>query len=208
MELLQNYPIAFLVTVVFPIVSGMALAIGGYDSLKARAESDGQLNRIEQNTETTLKQMPDINATLGTLARYEKTLSEAGQRDEVLSAVLTQYKGMKRAADLWVHRKPSADHEEKAQLAAEVLDVLSTNLTAVSTAENLPSKPLILNTGNNTFRVLFAVPMRIPPQLEFSELPSGSTANVTEKSKFGFTVMFSPSAIPVSHFGFSADARL
>jgi len=208
MELLQNYPVAFLVTVVLPVVSGIALAIGGYDSLKARSESDSQLSRIEKNTESALKQLPDINSTLGTLARYEQTLTAAGQRDEVLVAVLTQYKGMKRASDLWGQLRASADHEEKAQLASEVLDVLSTNLIPVAAPENLPSRPLLLNIGTNTFRVLFAVPMRIPPQLEFNDLPIGVVPSVTEKSKFGFTVTFSPSAIPVAHFSFSADAEL
>lgn len=208
MDLLQNYPVAFFVTIVLPIISGVVLAIGGYDSLKARSDSDTQLSRIEQNTEHTLKQMPDITATLNTLARYDQTLAASGQRDEALAAVLAQYKGMKRASEVWERFRASADHEEKSQLASEVLDILSTNLIPVVVPENLPSKPLILALGSNTFRVLFSVPMRIPPRLEFHGLPDGVQAHVTEESKFGFTVIFSPSAVTVTNFGFSADARL
>lgn len=208
MELFHSYPAAFFVTVVLPIITGIVLAIGGYDSLKARADSDVQLSRIENNTEQALKQLPNINATLATLNRYEQTLAAAGARDEVLATVLAQYKGMKHASEVWEQFRASKNHEEKNQLASEVLDILTTNLIPVVVPENLPNKPLILGLGSNVFRVLFSVPMRIPPQLEFHNLPSGVLANVTEKSKFGFTVVFEPSLVPVTNFGFSADAEL
>ena len=208
MDLLQNYPVAFLVTVILPVASGIALAIGGYDSLRARADSDGQLARIEKNTDQALKQLPDVNATLGTLARYERTLAAAGHRDEALAAVLTQYQGMRRASETWDRLRASTSHEEKAKLASEVLDVLSRNRIKVEVPENLPSRPLILGLGSNVFRVLFAAPMRIPPNIEFQNLPTGTQAEVTEKSEFGFTVRFAPPEVPVSSFGFTASAEL
>ena len=208
MDLLQNYPVAFLVTVVLPVVSGIVLALGGYDSLSARADSDAQLGRIEKNTEQVLKQLPDVNATLTTLARYERTLTASGQRDEALAAVLTQYQGMRRASETWDRLRASTNHEEKARLASEVLDVLSKNLIKVEVPENLPSRPLILGLGSNVFRVLFAVPMRIPPQLEFQNLPAGTQAEVTQKSEFGFTVRFLPPEVPVTSFRFMASAEL
>ena len=208
MNLFASYPGAYLMTIVLPLVTGFIVAFGGYETLKARAESDAQLNRIERNTETALRQLPDVTATIATLNRYEQTLAAAGARDEALAAVLSQYKGMKHAAETWERFRASTDHEEKYQLATEVLQILSTNLIPVSVPENLPSKPLILGLGANTFRVLFAVPMRIPPELTFQGLPSGTTATVTEKSKFGFTVVFSPSAVPVANFGFTASAEL
>ncbi|ULA64579.1 MAG: hypothetical protein LZF86_140105 [Nitrospira sp.] len=208
MDVFQNYPVAFFVTVVLPIVSGIVLAVGGYDSLKARSDSDAQLGRIEKNTEQALKQMPDVTATLSSLARYESTLAAAGKRDEALTAVLAQYQGMKRASDVWDRLRASGNHEEKARLASEVLDILSKNLIKVAVPENLPSRPLILVLGTNTFRVLFSAPMRIPPQLEFQSLPEGVQAEVTEKSEFGFTVRFMPATTPVTIFEFTADAEL
>lgn len=208
MDLFATYPGAYLMTIVLPAITGLVVAFGGYETLKARAESDEQLNRIERNTETALKQLPDVTATLATISRYEQTLAAAGARDEVLAAVLSQYKGMKHAAETWERFRASSDHEEKYQLATEVLEILSTNLISVSVHENLPTKPLILSLGANTFRVLFAVPMRIPPELAFEGLPAGTTATVTEKSKFGFTVTFTPTDVPVANFGFSASAEL
>lgn len=208
MNLLQNYPIAFFITVVLPVASGFLLAWGGYDSLRSRADSDAQLARIEKYSEQTLKQLPDVNDTLATLARYERTLAAFGQKDEALAAVLIQYQRMKRASEAWDRMRASTSHEEKARLASEVLDVLSKNLTQVEVPDNLPSKPLILGLAPNVFRVLFAAPMRIPPELEFRGLPEGSHAEVTEKSEFGFTVRFSPPEIPVMSFGFVASAEL
>jgi hypothetical protein len=208
MDLFASYPGAYIMTIVLPVVTGIVVAFGGYETLKARAESDAQLNRIERNTETALEQLPDVTATIETLNRYEQTLAAAGARDEALAAVLSQYKGMKRATETWERFRASTDQEEKYQLATEVLEILSTNLVPISVPENLPDKPLILSLGTNTFRVLFAVPMRIPPELTFEGLPSGTTATVTEKSKFGFTVIFSPSAVPVTNFGFTAIAEL
>lgn len=76
MELLQNYPVAFLVTVVLPLITGVVLAIGGYDSLKARSDSDAQLSRIEKNTEHALSQLPNINATLGVTLHSHDDLGE------------------------------------------------------------------------------------------------------------------------------------
>ena len=208
MDLLQSYPAAFLMAIVLPLVTGVVVAVGGYETLRARADSDAQLNRIEQNTERILRQMPDVTSTLATLSRYEQTLAASGARDEALGAVLAQYKGMKRATEVWEKFRASTDHEEKYQLAAEVLDILSTNLIPVSVPDNLPSKPLILGLAPNMFRVLFAVPARIPPRLEFQGLPAGVHANVTENSKFGFTVVFEPTSIPVTNFGFIGDAEL
>lgn len=208
MDLLASYPGAYLMTIVFPVVTGIVVAFGGYETLKARAESDEQLNRIEKNTETALKQLPDVTATIATINRYEQTLAAVGARDETLAAVLSQYKGMKHAAETWERFRASPTHEEKHQLATEVLEILSTNLIPVSVHDNLPNKPLILSLGANTFRVLFSVPMRIPPELAFDGLPIGTTAKVTEKSKFGFTVIFTPTAVPVANFGFSASAEL
>lgn len=208
MDLLQSYPVAFVVTVILPVVSGIALAVGAYDSLRARADADAQLARIERNTESTLSQLPDINATLATLARYEGALAAFGQRDEALVAVLTQYQGMSRASDLWGKLRASTTRDEKARLAKEVLDVLSKNIIKVETPENLPNRPLILGLGANVYRVLFAVPLRTRPRLEFQSLPAGSHAEVTEKSEFGFTVRFTPTEVPVNKFGFTASAEL
>jgi hypothetical protein len=200
--LMQNYQWAFIGTVLLPLVTGVILSFVGFEALQDRAKSDAQLDRIEKTAEQTLKQLPDINNTLATLSRYEQTLASFGERDKTLAAVLAQYRGMKHATEVFERFHTSKNHEERDQLASEVLDILSTNLMPVSTQEDLPTKPLILGLGSNTFRVLFSVPTRIPTQLQFMGLPPGTVAKVIENSKFGFTVVFEPASVPISTFGF------
>lgn len=208
MELLQNYPLPFLVTVVLPLITGIVLSFGGYESLKARSASEKQLDQIEKNTEETLRQLPDINSTLSTLDRYEKTLAAVGERDATLEAVLSQYKKMSQAAEQFAQFKGTKNPTEKNELANEILELLTKNILPVSVREDLPARPLVIKLGGNTFKVLFAVPMRIPPNLTFQNIPEGANANIIEKTKLGFTVQFSPAEIEVTNFGFIADAEL
>lgn len=205
MSLFLSYPGAYCMTIILPLFTGVIVAVGGYETLKARAESDNQLNRIEKYTEK-LDQFSNITATFDTLKRYEGTLAAAGARDEVLVAVLNQYKVMKDAVEAREKFLSSKNLEEKFNLAEEVLDILNENLVPVAVPENLKKRSLVLSLGRNTFRVLFEVPMATPPELEFFGLPPGSKASVTEKSKFGFTVVFSPNAIHVTNFDFVANA--
>jgi hypothetical protein len=43
MDLIQAYPGAFLMTVILPLVTGILVTFGGYETLKARAGSDAHL---------------------------------------------------------------------------------------------------------------------------------------------------------------------
>ena len=51
---------------------------------------------------------------------------------------------------------------------------------------------LVIKTARNTFRVTFPVPMRVPPEITFRQLPSGVTANVIEKSNIGIYCRICP----------------
>lgn len=206
-QLFSTYPIAFSVSVILPLITGLVLAVGGYATLKARAESDNQLKRIEKNTQFTADNLPDLKNTIDTLHRYEQALTASGQKDATLTAVLSQYIRMSNATEKLEEQRGAKDLEERYGLAQEVLDILSSNLTPVHVRDDLPTHPLIINLGNNTFRVLFIVPMRIPPKIKFDGLPEDTEPNIIDKSKFGFSVTFEPKANPVNNFGFSADAR-
>lgn len=145
-----------------------------------------------------------LQASVDTMERYRKN----NGNDATLAAVLLQYKSLKHATEMFEQLSQSTNYKEKYQMASEVLDILSSNLKPVITRDDLPSKPLILPAGTNTFRVLFNVPARIPPRLEFNGLPPGTQAQVIENSEFGFTVIFLPLSIPVETFGFIGDARI
>jgi hypothetical protein len=66
---------------------------------------------------------------------------------------------------------------------------------------------LIVKTASNTFKVIFAVPMRIALKIEFRDLPTGVAANIIEETNVGFTVVFTPQSVPVEFPKFSADAE-
>lgn len=207
-ELFQAYPIAFLVSIVLPLITGVIVAWGGYDTLKARSESDRQLERIEKNTDATLKALPDVGKTIDILHRYESTLSQYGNRDQALTAVLQQYQQIKAASGMFERFSGTPNPGEKFALTSEILDLIGKSVPTVQAPPNLPGQPLILGLGSNRFRVLFSVPMRIPPHLEFQSLPLGAQAQVEEVSKFGFTVNFTFPGSEIKSFGFTASAEL
>jgi hypothetical protein len=90
----------------------------------------------------------------------------------------------------------------------QIIENLRLLLGVTQTTPGPGGQALLINTAPNTFRVIFAVPMRIPPRLEFPNLPEGVSANVVEKTNVGFTVVFTPQSIAVNKFGFIADAEL
>jgi hypothetical protein len=219
----QNYPIALILAVILPLIM-----IGtNLDSLMDRLKSDTQLNNIEmtgaqtknnteqtkKNTEQTLKNTEQIKLMFAEVSAAGKVVvtpsKETKGNDVAITAVLAQYKSLKQAMEEFEQRTGfPTSYEEKNEMATEVLGILSTNLTPVTTMKTLPSKPLILSVGSNTFKVLFPVPARIPPQLEFQGLPTGTQAKVIEVSKFGFTVVFTPTSVPIVNFGFIGNSRI
>lgn len=88
------------------------------------------------------------------------------------------------------------------------MDLVETVIPTVRRDPQLPNDPLIINIAPNTFRVLFSVPMRIPPRLKFTGLPENVAADVIQNSEFGFTVLFTPPSVRVEKFGYEADAEL
>ncbi|MBF0634283.1 MAG: hypothetical protein HQK85_06490 [Nitrospinae bacterium] len=71
-----------------------------------------------------------------------------------------------------------------------------------------PHGPLFIRLEPNKYRVVFSVPMRIPPTVEISGVPNDIDRRVTDISVFGFTVEFLSKNIIVNNFGFTADAEL
>ena len=215
-SLWQNYPIAFICAVVLPLI----IAVVNLDSLVARLKSDNQFNSIEKTGENNLsktdqvlkntEQIKLMIADVSPTGKVEVTpAKETKGHDAAITAVLAQYKSLKQATEEFEQRTGvPTSYEEKSEMATEVLDILSTNLTPVTTMKGLSSKPLILSVGSNTFKVLFTVPARDKPRLDFQGLPIGTQAKVIEVSKFGFTVIFTPTSVPITKFGFIADSRI
>jgi hypothetical protein len=98
--------------------------------------------------------------------------------------------------------------EDKGKIASEILKILNQDVVRTLVRDDLPGKPLVIEVVPNTFRVIFNVPMRIPPKLTFPGLPAGVSPVVSDESEISFTVKFIPLSIPIHTFGFIADDRL
>lgn len=208
LEIIKIYPLIFLCTVILPVIGGLVGGYIGWDSLKSRHKDSIHKQEIKDSISSIDSKLEPITSQIAVIERYEKELSYHNQKDEVLSAVLAQYKQMKKATEDF-HRFRGVETEvERGKLAEHILSTITSNLAPVAVATNLPNRPLIIGLGANTFKVVFSVPMRIPPQLEFQGLPEGVSAQVSEHTTFGFRVQFLPADIPVSNFGFTASAEL
>lgn len=207
MEIITTYWPQFLSSVILPLITGVIVAIAGWYNLASKAESDVEAASMKTAIEEIRVNTSDLKQKEELLIHYQNILKENKQHDESLQKVLGQYKAMENAIanfDKYTHTPIN----ERGALSEEVLKLITTDLVPIQQRNDLPQKPLLLKTANNTYKVLFSVPMRIPPNLKFIGLPEGVEPNVLEKTKFGFTVIFSPLSVEVNNFGFEADAEL
>jgi hypothetical protein len=210
-ELLGAYPMSFVASVIFPVLAGVAAICGsfaGYENLKHQFDSDQQAKRIEEGVSSIRADSTAHAATLRLLESYEKKLTAAGKRDTVLTALINQYQRLSQANTLFGqfgHRDASQD---QGKIAATILDILNKDVVQTTVRTDLPGQPLQIEIAPNSFRVIFAVPMRITPRLTFTGLPDGVSASVSDASEISFTVTFLPLTTPVTRFGMIADAEL
>ncbi|MCP4254100.1 MAG: hypothetical protein GY775_11965 [Candidatus Scalindua sp.] len=207
-EIIKVYPLIFFCTVIIPIIGGLVGGYIGWDALKSRHKDSIHKQEIKESISSIDSKLAPITSQIAVIERYEKKLSSHDQKDEVLSAILAQYKQMKKATENFHKLRGIENESERGKLAEHILSTIANNLIPVAEVTNLPGRPLIINLGVNTFKIVFSVPMRIPPHLEFQGLLEGVSAQVSENTTFGFIVKFLPAEIPVSNFGFTASAEL
>lgn len=150
-----------------------------------------------------------ITPIIEALKQNQKALAEFKQTTNLLGRVLAQFDSLQSGIATYEKMTDGKKHTEERLAAAEhiirELGVILRDVRPNSTPQGLG---LIIKTAPNTFRVTFPVPMRIPPQIDFLNLPEGAISHITEHSTLGFTVVFSPQNIVVETFGFAASAEL
>ncbi|GHB75888.1 hypothetical protein GCM10008107_26640 [Psychrosphaera saromensis] len=206
MDLIATYWPSFISTVILPLITGIIISTAGWDGIKSRAASDAQSLKMAKSIEQIHTNTSGLQEKEDILKYYQDQLANHNYKDEILQKVVTQYSSMEAAINNFEKYRNSPSNE-RGDLSEEVIKLITSELIPIQSRSDLPNKPLILKTANNTFRVLFSVPMRIPPKLNFSSIPEEVTANIIESSKFGFTVVFSPISIEISNFNFTADSR-
>ena len=214
-ELMRAYPGAFWATVVLPVVVAL-VALGGaaitgysgFETLKGRLAASQASVQLQQKVDQLLADSSTIQSKIQTLSYYDQKLIEAGKRDKQLGDLITQYQHLSRAAVLFGEISRHDSSKDQGAIAAEILKILSQDILRIQVRNDLPGKPLIIELEPNTFRVIYPVPMRAPPELTFSGLPVGVSPHVLDKSTISFTVTFLPLSIPVKTFGAFASAEL
>lgn len=208
LEIIKVYPLIFIFTVILPVIGGLVGGYIGWDSLKSRHEDRIHKRDLQNSINAIDEKLGPITTQIAVIERYEKELLLHNKKDEVLSSVLTQYKQMKKATEQFKRFRGVDNESDRGMLAEYILETITDSLTPVFEAQNIASRPLIIGLGPNHFKVVFSVPMRVAPKLEFQRIPAGVTAQVSEHTKFGFVVHFFPVDVPVRNFGFTADAEL
>jgi hypothetical protein len=204
-EIFRAFPFPSVFLILVPLVGGLASGLVGaylgYDNLQERLES----GRRNEHIETALDQ---LKLPVDTIRRYEAELSAAKQNTDLLKMIIRQYDQLRNSIAVQSRFTGHENLEDRITSADQIIENLRSLLGVTQTIPGPGGRALLIKTAPNTFRVLFAVPMRIAPRLDFHGLPNGVTANVLEKTNIGFTVTFTPQSIPVETFGFSADAEL
>jgi len=214
-DIIRVYPWAFASTVIFPavvaivaVVAAVFSGLAGFETLKGRIASSQQSQRIEQGVNNILSNDSTLQSTLRLLESYNDKIAAAGRRDATLTAIITQYQRLSQAANLFgqfSHRVPSRD---QGKIAAEILNILNHDVVRTAVRDDLPGKPLVIELEPNSFRVIYPVPMRMPPDLTFTGLPTGALPQVSDKTEISFAVSFLPFSIPVRTFNVVASAEL
>lgn len=204
-EVIRAFPVLSLILIGAPLVGGLASGlIGvylGYDNLQQRLERTQQADRVNNA-------LNDLRLPVETIRRYETQLATNEQHSAILRRIVLQYDQLKAAIELQSKFTGRENSNGRIAAADQILGNIRELLGATKTISGPNGGALIINTAPNVFMVMFAVPMRIAPSLEFRDLPAGVVANIIEKSNIGFTVIFSPQTISVRNFNFIASAEL
>jgi len=166
---------------------------------------DGTDKNRTKDISDELKQLSPI---IEALKSSQMALAESEQTKNLLGRVTSQFDQLESGIAAQKQFSGKKRIEDRLAAAEHVIKELRTILGNVHSQKTPQGDILLIKTAPNTFRVTFAVPMRIAPHIEFTELPDGAVPHLVEHSALGFTVVFAPATLSVEHFGFTASAEL
>lgn len=180
--------------VVFRCVLG-ATVVGGLPALLHWVDDHESLVQRENSLAQQARQIAPL---IKRIQKLQSALADQEQARNIASRILAQYDQLQKGIEAF-ERFSGRNERDRLAAAEQVFNELKLAFaTKVAEVRSLERDTLIIQTAPNTFRVTFSVPMRITPRLLFNNVPPGVSANVIESSNIGFTVVFSPLAIPVS----------
>jgi hypothetical protein len=172
------------------------LAIGWWSAAKQEKQSDDLTKSIASIFGVAQSQQ-SLSVIMEALRNSQQQVAGQQQAENVIRSILAQYDQLQAATSTFEKFAGTPDIKDRLATADNIISELKVLLGNVQFREN--PQALIIRTAPNTFRVTFAVPMRVAPDIKFGGLPPGVTANIIEKSNIGFTVVFTPLTISIDH---------
>ena len=165
---------------------------------------------IAERQARVVKGAEQIAPLVGVIRQLQDKLSDQEQAQSVIQRILAQYDQLRNGIEIFEGFTGKANVRDRVAAAEHIMKELQFAETHTARLIDTPQgRGLVIKTAPNTFRVTFPVPMRVPPDIVFPQLPAGVTANIIEKSNIGFSVVFAPLTIPIETIpGFSASAEL
>jgi len=207
-DVVRHYPILAGVIIISPLVGGFFGAYMGYDHLKNRLIKERTQQQIESRTEMISRSLGELAIPIEMIRRYEKQSVAQGHALEILQRALAQHDQARKAVAERERFDGTPGTIDRIAAAEHTVTDLRSLLGTTQTVPGPGGQSLVIRTGLNAFRVIFAAPMPQPPDISFHSLPAGTEGHVVERTKIGFAVVFTPSAIPVETFGFQASTQL
>jgi hypothetical protein len=138
-----------------------------------------------------------LEALLELVSKQRNEAETRGEHIELLSQIVMKWSELQQSI---TRREQSTGLTDPAAYRAvdnQIRETLTALLGNVEARATRQGNALIIKTGPNAFRLLYAVVMRVTPNIIFPNLPAGVTANILESSAVGFSVMFTPSTIAI-----------
>jgi hypothetical protein len=141
------------------------------------------------------------------LRQTQDALKGQDAAQQIVGKIIAQYDQLQRGTDAFQQFVNNPIGTERATMdrlasARQTIENIRSLLGNVRVQAAQIGGGLIIKTAPNTYRITFAVPMRIAPNMTFSRLPAGVTYTEIEKSNVGVTIVFSPPNIEFDLFRF------
>jgi hypothetical protein len=148
-----------------------------------------------------------VDAVLRDYLTQRDLAAKYAVHDESLKKIAAQYDRLRDAQSLFGSIQGKIDESQSAEINKQNVEDIKNALNNIESLATPFGAGIRIKLGPNLYRVIYPVPMRITPNITFTGLPSGVTANFNESTNIGFTVIFFPLSIPVDHFGLTASAE-
>lgn len=198
-------PFALLIVAggVFSLISTCYQGMDKYHDRK-KAEEKEVASKLEQ--EKRDQEMRGMNLNIEAL-RFDLQTNKTGNKENDFSKKLALQKYL--AIDRGFHLlNPLISQQNIPAIEQQFESFVRNDLFNLQIIPDSPLGTLFIRLEPNKHRVVFSVPMRIPPTVKISDIPNDIDYRVTDISTFGFTVEFLSKNIIVNKFGFFADAEL